>query len=312
MRFFTVYFIIVLPVLFLGCSNTGDQNEAQNMAQATPPVIEVLASDYAFQAPDTIQSGWTTLRLINERGMEIHELGLAKLPDGKHLNDYMNDIMPAWETILQQLQNEEIEASEIGSSAYELLPDWNSDIAYVKSRGMVSPGYTTENSMYLEPGTYMIECWVKDTNGRIHISKGMIREITVLEEQNGSSAPTSDYSISLTEQGIQTTEEIGDGKQVISVDFELNEEGQLYYDDVHLIRTEEETDFASINEWMGWYQVGGLRAPAPSEFLGGADVYGSLPYGGEAYFTVDIEPGEYAWIVHSPTEEPVFERFTIE
>jgi hypothetical protein len=312
MRLLPGFFAIFLLFLATACGNGEEQKSSKSVSESVSPVVEVLAADYAYQAPDTIQSGWSTLRLINEKGMEIHELGLAKLPDGKHLEDYLTDIMPAWETILQQLQNGEIEASEIGSSAYELLPNWNSDITYVKSRGKVSPGHTTENSMHLEPGTYMIECWVKDANGRIHISNGMIREITVLEEQNGSSAPTSDYSISLTEQGILTTEEISDGKQVISVDFELNDEGQLYYDDVHLIRTNNETDFASINEWMGWYQVGGLRAPAPAEFLGGADVYGSLPYGGEAYFTVDIEPGEYAWVIHSPTEDPVFERFTIE
>lgn len=312
MRSFTAYYVLSLLILIAGCGNSGNQNESQGETESMPPVVEVMAADYAFQAPDSIQSGWTTLRLINEKGMEIHELGLAKLPDGKHLEDYMNDIMPGWETILEQLQSGDIEASEIGSTASELLPDWNSDIDYIKSRGMISPGHSTENIMYLEPGTYMIECWIKDVNGRIHISNGMIRELTVLDETNGSSVPKSDYSISLTEQGIQTYEVISAGKQIISVDFELNASDQLFYDDVHLVRTNDETDFTSVNDWMGWYQVGGLRAPAPAEFLGGADVYGSLPYGGEAYFTVDIEPGEYAWVVHAPAADPVFERFTIE
>lgn len=295
----------------VSCAGGENQETSMTDSSGTPPIVEVLAADYAFQAPDTIQSGWTTLRLINERGMEIHELGLARLPNDKHLEDYMNEIMPAWETILEQLQNGEIETSEISSSAYELLPEWNSEIAYIKSRGMISPGHSTENIMYLEPGTYMIECWVKDTDGRIHISNGMIRELTVLDEENNASAPESDYSISLTEQGIQTEEEIRAASFTVAVDFELNEDDQLFYDDVHLIRTNEETDFVSINEWMGWYQVGGLRAPAPAEFLGGADVYGSLPEGGKAYFSVNIEPGDYAWVVHSPTGDPIFERFTV-
>jgi len=133
-----------------------------------------------------------------------------------------------------------------------------------------------------------------------------------LDEENDASVPEASYNISLTESGIKTDESITIGNHIVSVDFELNEENQLYYDDIHLIRDDEETDFTTINEWLGWYQVGGLRAPAPAEFLGGADVYGSLPYGDKAYFTVDMEPGKYAWVVHSPMGEPVFERFTIE
>lgn len=293
----------------MGCREPDDK---QPTTSIIPPVIEVIAADYAFQAPDSIQSGWTTLRLINDKGMEIHELGLARLPEEKHLSDYMNDIMPAWETILQELQRGEIEPSDIGSSAYEMLPNWNSEINYIKSRGMISPGHTTENTLYLEPGTYMIECWIKDADGNIHISNGMIRELTVLDAKNGAPTPTSDYSISLTEGGIQTKKEIGEGSHIIAVNFELNDDDQLFYDDIHLIRANNETDFTSINEWMGWYQVGGLRAPAPAEFLGGADVYGSLPYGGKAYFSIDIEPGEYAWVVHAPGGDPVYERFVIE
>ncbi|MDZ7719000.1 MAG: hypothetical protein U5K72_09315 [Balneolaceae bacterium] len=314
MKLITNFFLCIVIIAMYACSENKNQDQAStnNQSQITPPTLEVMAADYAFQAPDTIQSGWTTLRLINNRGMEIHELGLAKLPDGKHLGDYMNEIMPAWETIIERLQDGEINASEIGSAAYEMLPEWNSDIDYVKSRGMISPGYTTENIMYLEPGTYMIECWVKDADGRIHISNGMIRELTVLDEANKATAPQAGYSISLTENGIETEESITEGRHVVGVDFALNEKDQLFYDDVHLIRTDNETDFTTINEWLGWYQVGGLRAPAPAEFLGGADVYGSLPYGEKAYFTVNIEPGEYAWVVHSPMGEPIFERFTIE
>lgn len=308
-----ILIILILPFLLIltSCSNDEDQSGTQMEANALP-VVEVIATDYAFQAPDTISSGWTTLRFTNGQNMEIHELGLARLPNGKNLGDYLSEIMPPWESALNQLQSGEIEASEIGAVAYEMLPDWNSDIEYIKSRGLISAGHQSENIMKLEPGTYMIECWVKNADGEIHIIRGMIRALTVIDTGNTATAPEADYQISLTEQGINTSAPIGEGFQTISVDFELNDNDQLFYDDVHLIRADDQTDFTSINEWLGWYQVGGLRAPAPAEFLGGTDVYGSLPEGRKAYFSVNIESGDYAWVVHSPMGEPVFERFTVE
>ena len=101
------------------------------------------------------------------------------------------------------------------------------------------------------------------------------------------------------------------GKQIFSLGFELNENDQLIYDDVHLIRVNDTTDLAEVADWMPWYIAGGLRAPAPAEFLGGADVYGSLPEGGKAYFSIDVQPGRYAWIVVAPSEEQIWHEFTV-
>lgn len=312
MRFFSVYLSIITGLLLNACGGSNDQSQTSDDDQSMPPVVEVIAADYAFQAPDTISSGWTTLRLVNEQGMEIHELGLAKLPDGKNMGDYLNEIMPPWDSALLQVQNGEIESTEMGSVAYDMLPQWNSEIQYVKSRGLISAGYQTENIMYLDPGTYLIECWVKNAEGEIHISRGMIRPLTVVDTGNDASAPDADYEMSLTAEGIETSEELTAGRKIFSVDFELDENDQLIYDDVHLIKVNDDTDLAQVANWLPWYQAGGLRAPAPAEFLGGADVYGSLPHGEKAYFSIDVQPGRYAWIVAAPVEEQVWQEFTVD
>ncbi len=312
MRRFITFLVIGIIILFQACSAGDEQNQTSPENQTEIPVVEVVASDYAFQAPDTISSGWTTLRFINGQNMEIHELGLAKLPDGKNMGDYLGEIMPPWESALQQLQNGEIEASEIGSVAYKTLPEWNSDIQYVKSRGLISAGKQAENTMSLEPGTYMIECWVKNADGEIHISRGMIRPLIVLDTGNNASAPEADYEITVGPDGVETSGELTAGKHMFSLGFDLDENDQLVYDDVHLIEVTDDTDLAQIADWMPWYKAGGLRAPAPAVFLGGADAYGSVPEGGNAYFSIDVQPGRYAWIVVAPSEEQIWHEFTIE
>lgn len=311
MRNVLAYWVIGIAILLQACGGTNEQGEASTDNGTELPVVEVIASDYSFQAPDTISSGWTTLRFINGQDMEIHELGLAKLPDGKNLGDYLSEIMPPWESALEQLQNGEIEASEIGSVAYEMLPKWNSEIEYVKSRGLISAGKQAENIMNLEPGTYMIECWVKNAEGEIHISRGMIRPLTVVDTGNNASAPMADYEITVGPDGVETSGELTTGKHMFSLGFDMDENDQLVYDDVHLIEVNDDTDLAQVADWLPWYIDGGLRAPAPAEFLGGADAYGSVPEGGKAYFSIDVQPGRYAWIVVAPSEEKIWHEFTV-
>jgi hypothetical protein len=50
-------------------------------------VVEITAVDYAFQSPDSIPSGWVTLRMAN-RGEEHHHFHLYRLPDDRTYGDY--------------------------------------------------------------------------------------------------------------------------------------------------------------------------------------------------------------------------------
>lgn len=311
MKNILVLWVILTAFIITGCGSGDGGNQTSNKGQTERPVFEVKAYSYSFMAPDTIPSGWITLRFSNARGMEIHELGLAKLPEGKNIGNYLREIFPVWKSTLQKAQNGEIEDDEIRSVALETLPTWNSEIQYVKSRGIISGGHQVENMIHLEPGTYIIECWIKNENGEIHISRGMVRPLTVTDTGNNATAPEADYEISLTTEGIDISEELTPGKHIFSLDFEQSENDQLIYDDIHLIRMTEETDLASVSDWMSWYKVGGLRAPAPAEFLGGADVHGSTPEGGKAYFSMDVQPGRYAWVVDAPSKEQIWREFTV-
>ncbi len=303
MRDIIKYSVIIVTGLFMvtACENAIPELN----------VVEVVAADYAFAVPDEIPSGWTTFLLNNEEAHEIHEISLAAIPEGKSYADYVNDFLTPWEIIWEQQQ-----AGEVGMSAaegfaafMEIAPEWTAGVTYVTSRGLVSPGRSSSKILYLEPGTYAIDCWVKAPDGTIHLSLGMTRELIVTDEDSGESEPESDIEIMLLDTGIQVDRALTPGNHTVAV--RIDEE--MPYNNVHLIRMDEETDLAEVTNWLNWYQEGGLQAPVPADFMGGVHTYGNIPYGDTAYFTVEnIVPGEYAWVVESDVEEEYWKTFMVE
>jgi hypothetical protein len=62
---------------------------------------------------------------------------------------------------------------------------------------------------------------------------------------------------------------------------------------------------------MDWRQPGGLQTPAPARFVGGLQ---EMPAGSTGYFTVELEPGRYAWIaeVAEPQNKGMLLTFTVQ
>ena len=54
---------------------------AQDGASGGPPVVDVTSTDFEFEAPDEIHSGWTTVRLTNGAGRS-HMMELKRLLEG--------------------------------------------------------------------------------------------------------------------------------------------------------------------------------------------------------------------------------------
>ena len=190
-------------------------------------------------------------------------------------------------------QPDSAEASSEWSSSYQ--------VAYT----IDGSGRTAEATAQLEPGIYSLECWVKNASGDILISHGMIRELTVTEEDSGASRPTADVQIDLGSDGIVMRDPLGRGRQTVALQLEEGESGRPVHNDVHLIRIAEDTDLAEVAAWLEWYDVErGLREPAPADFLGGFHAYGTMPPEGRAWFTLDVDQaGRYAWIVQADPED---------
>ena len=117
----------------------------------------VTAVDYEFQLPATgeLAADTTSLVLQNE-GEEPHELTLLSLSDGRTLDDF----------------NAYVEENGIGGQP----PSW---VGFAGGT-FAKPGKTSEPvEIQLEPGTYVMACFVETEEGVPHAELGMLQELPV-------------------------------------------------------------------------------------------------------------------------------------
>lgn len=161
---------------------------------------------------------------------------------------------------------------------------------------------TTETTVRLTPGEYVMECYVRTRDGRTHASLGMVRPLTVTGEQSDGSPPEADIEMILSNGDFSTDRVPEAGPVTIAVHFDGPPA------DVHLARVTEATDVPGLSRWMNLLAVGGMREPAAADFLGGA---GGMPRGDTAYFTVEIAPGRYAWVSGPAGSRPMAREFVV-
>jgi hypothetical protein len=174
--------------------------------------------------------------------------------------------------------------------------------------GLVAPGGVSQATMRLVPGNYVMECYVKTADGEFHVALGMALPITVTAEEAGGSPPTPDLAITLFRDFMDVEGAPAAGRQTIAVNFDEHPEYGLG-NDVHVVRLDEDTDLERVVEWMDWMNIDGLREPAPAMFVGGIH---EMLAGYTGFFTVDLEPGRYAWIAESGAARGLVEEFTVE
>jgi hypothetical protein len=305
----SLMYVIPIIIMSIGFGFFGADKVA---GQSQQIVVQVEAMDHAFDvdAPNELPNGWITFIFSNKMASNIHEISLVQLPDEATHEEYLTDYMSAWETVLREYQEGVVERAGINDRVNEMLPAWSGDVRYSTTRGLTSPGRTAERTVYLEPGEYMMVCWLKTEDGVIHITEGMHWEFTVMEEAANTPEPNPESQITLHENDIEADWQPKTGTHSFALEFALNPEGQPYHNNVHLVRLNDETDLDKVNDWMDWYKIGGLRSPSPAEFLGG---FGFVRTVDTAYFSLDItEPGEYAWIVFISQGEGLSKTFTVE
>jgi hypothetical protein len=299
----------------IACASSGcsERDSTASHSGGDSNVIEVTARGLEFEAPDEIPSGWTTFRFKNESGM-IHFVFVQRLPEGIGLKDQQEQVAPVFQAGMDLLNAGE---SDAALEKFGELPEWFGQIVRAGGPGLTSAGRIAETTVYLEPGTYLLECYVK-TNGVFHsynpspAAYGMVHELTVTEESSGAPEPKATLTIRLSgERGIEMEGDPTAGEHMVAVHFEDQKIHENFLGhDVHLVRLESDTDIDELAVWMDWSQPTGLETPAPAEFLGGTH---EMPAGGTAYFTATLEPGRYAWIaeVTNPAEKGMLKIFVV-
>jgi hypothetical protein len=290
-----------------GASSDDLASQADNASPSISSVVEVIAADFTFAMPSEIPSGWVTFEMRNE-GREHHFFLLNLLPDGKTLEEYQAEVATPFDSVWHALNTGSVDKAEAGQMLGSLLPEWYASVRQMGGTGLTAPGRTARTTANLEPGLYVMECYVKTPDGTFHTSLGMQRQITVTDTDSGGSAPEADVNISLSNFQILVEGEVTPGEHTVAVHFQAHPEFGLG-NDIHLVRLDDEVSLDDVILWMDWMNIGGLRSPAPASFLGGTQ---EMPIGHTAYFTVDLEPGRYAWIAESTAAQGMVKQFTVE
>ncbi|PYP43600.1 MAG: hypothetical protein DMD50_16940 [Gemmatimonadetes bacterium] len=227
---------------------------------ARPNVVTITATDYAFGAPDTIPAGLTTLRLVNQ-GKELHHASLVRLGDGKTIADFQAGLDAAMKN-------------------HTPPPPW---IAFAGGPNAVTVGDTAWATRALEPGSYVLVCWIPSADGAPHIMKGMMRPIAVVGLGGAAlPEPPADVVVKLTDYDFMFSQPLTAGTRTIRVESVGLQAHEIVITALPPGKT--------LQDFIAWEQ-GGEKGPLPTgRWLGGVT---GLDAGQHAHFTARFAPGNY-------------------
>lgn len=242
--------------------SAGAAEQAHAPAAVAPNVVVVTAREFAFDAPDSIPAGLTTIRLV-DAGHQLHHVQLVKLDDGKTPNDLARALKsggpwPAW-------------------------AGW---------AGGVNPpmpgGGETSATLDVKPGNYALICLIPGPDGVPHVMKGMMRPLTVTPSASPSATtPKSDVTVHLTDYKFALSTPITAGTHTIHI---VNDGPQPH--ELFLARLAPGKTAADLVAWTEKQQ-----GPPPGAPMGGVS---AIAPGMDAFVTENFTPGNYALLCFIP------------
>ena len=263
-------------VAFLSACSTKEGTPSRNQA-AAPNVVSVAATEYAFEAPDTLSAGWTTFRLAN-RGQEVHYGHIVRLDSGKTVPELVDAYAEAIRTSGPR-------------------PKW---VTRFGGPGGAVPGDSASVTQYLEPGSYVWICPVEDNRGTPHFSKGEFKPF-VIRAADGvvadrAAGPKASLVIRLLDFAFALDSAVPAGRHTIRV----QNAGAEPHDLVMLKLapgTTVEDIVNGLNPERARRADQAGKPPPPLESLGtGAGGIAAIAPGMESFFEATLSPGEYVLV----------------
>ena len=290
----------LLSMLFflVSCGNESKVEEEEVMEEVPASSMNIVTLNMDFQAPDTIPSGWVTW-VYQNKSTQPHFILIDDYIDTITVVEFRDELLPAFgEGISKLYEGKNDEAM----AAFGKIPEWYSGTTWPGGVGLTSPGITSETTLNLKPGYYVMECYVKMEGGMFHTNMGMYKELIVSDEVSPLAEPTADYSISISsETGIDFVAPEKAGTYTFQVNF-IDQKSYEHFQghDVNLVKIDDSGNMEALETWMNWLELEGLIDPVPEgfTFMGGVN---DMPAGSKGYFKVNLEPGKYALISEVPS-----------
>ena len=270
--------LVGVTASLLACTTRDDTPAREPAASGVDPrVVNLSVANRAFQAPDTIDAGWTTLRFTNRTDEDVHYAHIVRLDSARSVRELVDYYARA--------------IKESGPR-----PTW---IVRFGGPGAAGPHQTATVTQDLVPGSYVWICPVENEKGEPHFGAGEYREFVVRAANAGTGretvAPVATATIRLVDHAfVPDSLLMKAGRHVIRVEnngrepHDMNmmklapgrtvEDLQRFMNPERARRPGEKDDPPPPLHELG-SMVGGVAAMAPSM---------------AAYFDADLTPGEYA------------------
>lgn len=271
--------LVSTSLLIAACGSTDDEARGGSRPSdaatahgshtaASGNVVEFVARDFGFDGPKQVPAGLTELRLANH-GKVDHQLALFRMNDG---------VAPG--SVLGALQSG-------GLDAGKPYGEW------VGGPNGTAAAHTTSVVTDLQPGTYLVACFIPDAHGTPHAALGMLTDLTVTpasaavdhaahEQSGGDEIVLRDYSFALP-KGFD-----GDGS------YDVVNRGTAVHEAV-VVKLH---DGATVGDAIA-YERGPLphTAPPPYEMVAGTTI---VDPGGRTRLDLDLSAGRYGWLCFVP------------
>lgn len=327
----TIAFALSGMVLLTACNDAEIENESVGVVEVTA-THNAEENKHLFEmSTNEISSGWTTFQFNNASGYDhffliwqVPEEGIeaAETAGEPLLDHFYQSITEPFQMEFNPYIEGDREFSEFTDSLVTAISEtapWFFDpgAKTMGGPGFTAAGTTSETTVHLEPGEYIVECYVKNEEEVFHSYIGMLEHISVTDEASDAEEPEPSNTLTISStEGIQVDQPLTEGSHTIEIFFKDQESyAHLQGHNVQLVRLndkENEELLSNLTTWMDWRQPGSLvdRAPEGAEFMGGTM---EMTKGGTAYFHMDLTPGDYAWIaeIPDPADHNMLKTFTI-
>jgi hypothetical protein len=231
-------------------------------------VAVVHTKDFAFDAPDSVNAGWTTFHLLND-GPAIHHIQFVHVDSGKTTGD----VVTAMDAV-------------IGGKAPP--PAW---LTLVAGPNAPNPGTESDAIVNLAPGNYVLICLVDIPSHVAHFDKGMIRPLKVTAASATPAAePTADVTVALSDYKFEAT---GPITAAGTHTFKVTNAGPQPHE-LEIIRFSPGKTMKDVGEFMAAAMgPNPPTTPPPGDLIGG--VSAGLPKQ-VSYFAANLTPGKYAML----------------
>ncbi|MBI1731072.1 hypothetical protein HYR53_10735 [Candidatus Acetothermia bacterium] len=254
----------LLPLLILlVCGLTTLAAFGKTGALQAYPHVTIVAHDFSFDVPQQISAGLTLFELQN-RGIEPHHAQIAKMKDGVTMAQIQTAIKQSPDAAIQLLQ-------------------------FVGGPSTVAPGNSQRVLLNLDPGQYVLLCFVSGADGVPHLAKGMIAQFSVAISTQGSmlKEPDADLSVNLNDFSFDMPGEIPASAHIWKV---TNQGAQP-----HEMPVLKLAPGASIESVMKFMQD--PKGFPPFDVIGGIQAMDS---GKSGYAVLDLKPGSYVVVCFVP------------